>query len=173
MGEKVDRVIVLRLGVIFLAFFYISVLLVGDKASSYLLLLGSLLGIGSGFYWLAFNVLTFEITDPENRDFFNGFLRLLSSFGGMIGPISAGLIISKMKAYTGYSVIFGISLALFAIAVFLSFSIKRRPANGKYFLSGLLRNESIIKIGRGLQMPIFSKGFVKVHMRLSFLSLCL
>lgn len=158
-AKKVDRVIVLRLGVIFLAFFYISVLLVGDKASSYLLLLGSLLGIGSGFYWLAFNVLTFEITDPENRDFFNGFLGLLSSFGGMIGPISAGLIISKMKAYTGYSVIFGISLALFAIAVFLSFSIKRRPANGKYFFKRIIKERKYNKNWKKITNAHFFQGF--------------
>ena len=73
-AKKIDRVIVLRIGVIFLALFYISVLLFGEHASRYLIVLGGLLGIGYGFYWLAFNVLTFEITEPETRDFFNGFL---------------------------------------------------------------------------------------------------
>ncbi len=137
-AKKIDRVIVLRLGVIFLSIFYVMVLLAGSNASKYLLVLGALLGVGSGFYWLAFNVLTFEITDPENRDFFNGFLGLLSSIGGMIGPISAGFIISRMEAFTGYSVIFGLSLGLFGIAVFLSFFIKRRPANGKYWFQRIV-----------------------------------
>src|SRR5690606_23246071 len=61
-AKKVDRVIVLRIGVIFLAIFFIAVLFIGDHSSKYLILLGSLLGIGYGFYWLAYNVLTFEIT---------------------------------------------------------------------------------------------------------------
>ncbi|MED3562218.1 MFS transporter [Bacillus xiapuensis] len=137
-AKKIDRVIVLRIGVIFLTFFYVTVLLTGKQASTYLLLLGSLLGIGYGFYWLAYNVLTFEITEPETRDFFNGFLGILSSAGGMIGPIAAGIIITRFERFAGYSIVFGLSLGLFAFAVFLSFSLKRRPAHGKYCFTRIL-----------------------------------
>lgn len=138
-AKKIDRVIVLRIGVIFLALFYLTVLLIGTSASKFLLVLGSMLGMGYGFYWLAYNLLTFEITEPETRDFFNGFLGLLSSVGGMIGPIAAGFIISKMAKFVGYSIVFGISLGLFSLAVFLSFSIKRRPANGRYDFIRILK----------------------------------
>ncbi len=131
-AKKIDRVIVLRLGVSFLSVFFFTVLFLGEKASSYLLLLGALIGIGFGFYWLAFNVLTFEITEPDTRDFFNGFLGLLTSFAGMIGPILAGFLITSMEKFTGYKVIFGISLGLFVIAVILSFFLKRRPATGVF-----------------------------------------
>jgi MFS transporter, YQGE family, putative transporter len=137
-AKKIDRVKVLRVGVSFLALFYLMVLITGKNASTYLLLLGSLLGIGYGFYWLAYNVLTFEITEPETRDFFNGFLGILSSTGGMIGPIAAGFIITRFEKFTGYTIVFGISLALFALAVFLSFSLKPRPANGKYCFKRIL-----------------------------------
>jgi MFS transporter, YQGE family, putative transporter len=137
-AKKVDRVIVLRIGVCFLAFFYIAVLFIGTSASHFLLLLGSLLGIGYGFYWLAYNVLTFEITEPETRDFFNGFLGVLTSVGGMIGPFAAGFIISRLENFTGYSIVFGLSLALFSIAVFLSFFLKRRPAEGKYWFQRIV-----------------------------------
>jgi len=137
-AKKIDRVIVLRIGVIFLALFYLSVLAFGTSASKYLLILGMLLGIGNGFYWLAFNVLTFEITEPETRVFFNGFLGILTSGGGMIGPIAAGVIITRLEKFTGYSIIFGISLTLFAFAVLLSFFLKRRPAHGKYWFVRIL-----------------------------------
>lgn len=132
IAKRVDRVIVLRLGVTFLSLFFLTVLMIGDKSAYYNFLLGSLLGIGYGFYWLAFNVLTFEITEPDTRDFFNGFLGVLQSFGGMIGPFSAGLIISKMDANVGYSTIFTISFILFISAVACSFFLKRRPADGVY-----------------------------------------
>lgn len=137
-AKRIDRVIVLRLGVIFLALFYLTVLFIGSAASSYLILLGGLLGVGYGFYWLAYNVLTFEITEPETRDFFNGFSGILTSAGGMIGPIAAGFIISKMEKFTGYSMVFGISLGLFTLAVVLSFFLKRRSAEGKYFFMRIL-----------------------------------
>lgn len=137
-AKKIDRVIVLRIGVTVLSLFYTMVLITGKNASTFLLLLGSLLGVGYGFYWLAYNVLTFEITEPETRDFFNGFLGILSSTGGMIGPIAAGFIITRFEKFTGYTIVFGLSLALFALAVFLSFSIKPRPAKGKYCFKRIL-----------------------------------
>ena len=137
-AKKIDRVIVLRIGVIALALFYLAVLITGTNASTYLLLLGGLLGIGYGFYWLAYNVLTFEITEPETRDFFNGFLGILSSAGGMIGPIAAGIIITRFEEFTGYTFVFGLSLALFGLAVFMSFSLKPRPASGKYCFTRII-----------------------------------
>ncbi|GAA0345601.1 MFS transporter [Bacillus carboniphilus] len=139
LAKKVDRVIVLRMGVSFLAAFYITVLLVGENASNFILLLGALLGIGYGFYWCAFNVLTFEITEPETRDFFNGFMGVLSSSGGMIGPIAAGYIISNLESFTGYTIIFSISLTLFICAVVLSFFLKRRPATGRYLFTRIIK----------------------------------
>src|SRR5699024_1010511 len=54
-AKRVDRVIVLRLGVSFLSVFFLTVLFFGDQASHHLFLLGGLLGVGFGFYWLAFN----------------------------------------------------------------------------------------------------------------------
>ncbi|MEK3890727.1 MFS transporter [Bacillus sp. FSL K6-3431] len=131
-AKKVDRVIVLRFGVIFLALFFIAVLLFGERSSEHLIILGGLLGIGYGFYWLAFNVLTFEITEPETRDFFNGFMGALTSVGGIIGPISAGFIITRFTSNIGYTFIFAISLFLFVAAVITSFFINRRPASGQY-----------------------------------------
>ncbi len=137
-AKKIDRVIVLRLGVSFLSVFYFTVLFLGENASQYLLILGALLGIGYGFYWLAFNVLTFEITEPETRVFFNGFLGLLTSFAGMIGPIVAGVVITTMEKMIGYKIIFGASLTLFVAAVIMSFFLKRRAATGTYSFRRIL-----------------------------------
>ncbi|SFD54522.1 MFS transporter, YQGE family, putative transporter [Lentibacillus persicus] len=138
IAKKVDRVVVLRLGVIFLSLFFLSVLLIAEKAATYNFLLGSVLGIGFGFYWLAFNVLTFEITEPESRDFFNGFLGVLQSFAGMVGPLLAGTIIAGMQENVGYSVIFTISFLLFIAAVVCSFFLKRRQAEGLFHFKRVL-----------------------------------
>ncbi len=130
LAKRIDRSILLRIGVGTLAIFFIVVLVAGKSASHYILLMGALLGVGYGFYWLAFNLLTFEITEPETRDFFNGFLGLLTSFSGMIGPIAAGYTISRMEKWSGYTVIFFLSLVLFAIAVVLSFFYLRENVKG-------------------------------------------
>ncbi|WP_079530287.1 MFS transporter [Halobacillus hunanensis] len=130
--KRIDRVIVLRAGVTVLSLFFLMVLIIGEHAASYNLFLGSLLGVGYGFYWLAFNVLTFEITEPDTRDFFNGFLGILQSFGGMTGPLFAGFVISRLDNFTGYTVIFGISFTLFIVAVMVSFGLSRRKAKGNF-----------------------------------------
>ncbi|MGG3470011.1 MFS transporter [Neobacillus pocheonensis] len=157
-AKKIDRVIVLRIGVIFLSLFYLMVLITGTKAATFLLLLGSLLGIGYGFYWLAYNVLTFEITEPETRDFFNGFLGILSSIGGMIGPIASGIIITRFEKFTGYTIVFGLSLGLFALAVLMSFSLKPRPANGRYCFKRILEERKLNENWRLITNAHFFQG---------------
>ncbi len=141
LAKRIDRVIVLRLGVISLSIFYLTVLLLGARAEHFLILLGGLLGIGMGFYWLAFNVLTFEITEPDTRDFFNGFLGLLTSFAGMVGPFLAGWIITRMDAFIGYKTIFAISLILFFAAVITSFMLNRRSAEGVFSFVRIIKEK--------------------------------
>lgn len=138
LAKKVDRIIVLRLGVIFLSLFFLSVLIIAENAATYNFMLGGLLGIGYGFYWLAYNVLTFEITEPDTRDFFNGFLGALQSLSGMIGPLLAGTIIAKMTDNIGYTTIFTISFIFFIIAVVISFFLKRRAAEGSFYFKKIL-----------------------------------
>lgn len=139
LAKKLDRTIVLRFGVIFLALFFLTVLLVGNRAAEFNLVLGGLLGIGYGFYWLAFNLLTFEITEPDTRDFFNGFLGLMQSLAGMIGPFLAGYVINAFANKTGYTIIFSISFGLFVCAVVCSFFLRNRPAKGRYLIKKALQ----------------------------------
>lgn len=158
LAKKVDRVIVLRLGVIFLTFFYLTVLLSDGRATDFLWLFGAFLGIGWGFYWLAFNVLTFEITEPDTRDFFNGTMGVLTSSAGMIGPITAGFIISRMHNSFGYNIVFSLSLFLFAVAVVLSFKLKRRPAHGKYCFTRVLKERKNNQDWRSVTYAHFFQG---------------
>ncbi|MBA4492943.1 MFS transporter [Paenactinomyces guangxiensis] len=134
MAKRVDRVVAIRLGVALLAAFYLTVLLIGTKSIHYVILLGVLLGLGGGFFWLAYNVLYFEITARENRDIYNGVNGLFGSVAGISAPLISGLIITRVDNFTGYSIIFGISLAIFLAAVVVSFMFKSRSAHGSYRL---------------------------------------
>lgn len=138
LSKKIDRMIILRIGIIFICLFFLFVLLIGELAAYYNFILGSLLGIGYGFFWLAFFVLTFEITEPDTRDWFNGISGSLTSFAGMIGPLLAGWMISKMTDNIGYTVIFGLSLILFIIAIIASFFILRKGSRGTFQLAEII-----------------------------------
>ena len=136
--KKMNRVYVLRLGVTFLALFYIVVLFIGESAATYPMLLGSVLGIGSGLYWLSYNLLTFEITEPDTRDLFNGVFGILESVARMIGPVLAGFIIARMDDFVGYITIFSISFSMFIIAVICSFFLHSRVVRGKFYIKEVI-----------------------------------
>jgi len=105
-----------------------------------------------------------KITEPETRDFFNGILGVLQSFGGMIGPLLAGIIISKMSANFGYTTIFTLSFILFICAVGCSFFLKRRQAEGNFYFKHILKERkhnqnwnNILKahVAQGIREGIF------------------
>ncbi|CAG7613995.1 hypothetical protein PAESOLCIP111_01666 [Paenibacillus solanacearum] len=122
----------LRIGVAVSALFYLLVLWFGARAVDYFVLLGVVQGMSAGLFWLAFNVVYFEVTDPDSRDRFNGWAGLLGSCAGMIAPWISGFLIVRMPAATGYRFIFTISLVVFVIGVVVSFFLKKRKTAGEY-----------------------------------------
>src|SRR5699024_497173 len=105
-----------------------------------------------------------EITEPESRDFFNGFLGVLQSFAGMVGPLLAGTIIASMQENVGHSVIFTMSFILFIGAVICSFFLKRRQPVGHFHFSRVLMERTHNKnwkrvlnahVSQGLREGIF------------------
>ncbi|WP_225442536.1 MFS transporter [Paenibacillus lycopersici] len=122
----------LRVGVALSGLFYFTVLLLGKSAVAYAVPLGVMIGIGNGLFWLAFNVVYFEVTEPGNRDRFNGWAGLLGSGAGIVAPWISGWLITMSKGERGYSIIFTISSVIFAIAVVLSFWLKKRESSGTY-----------------------------------------
>ncbi|AWX57032.1 MFS transporter [Brevibacillus brevis] len=137
--KNLNKMNVLRAGMAVSALFYLLVLLAGPKAVSYAVPLGLVQGMASGFFWLSFNVVYFEITNADNRDLFNSWAGLLASIGGMLAPWISGLLITRLPGNSGYSLIFGISLALFVVGVFISFFLKKRQSEGTYAWSFSLR----------------------------------
>lgn len=130
----------LRLGIAVSGLFYLCVLWAGRDAVHYIWPLGLLFGVPLGLFWLAFNVVYFEISNAENRDWFNGWIGLLGSVTGIIGPWLAGWVITWMHGDEGYRLIFTVSLVIFAAAVVLSFFLRKRPVQNDYnWLEGLRR----------------------------------
>lgn len=122
----------LRLGIAVSGLFYLLVLWLGTRAVHYIWPLGLVLGIAIGLFWLAYNIVYFEITDAGNRDFFNGWMGLLGSFTGIVGPWVSGWIISSMHGERGYRLVFILSLSIYGTAVVLSFFLKKRKSQGAY-----------------------------------------
>lgn len=132
--KRVDRVISIRIGVALQALFYLTVLLLDTRAINYVVPLGFFLGLGSGFFWMSYNVLYFEISERDNRDVMNGVSGFITSLSGIIAPLISGFIITRIDHFLGYRIIFGISLGIFVLSVVVSFWLKLRKAEGKFRL---------------------------------------
>ncbi|MBP1993514.1 MFS transporter [Paenibacillus eucommiae] len=130
--KEYNKMNCLRLGVLLSASFYMLVLWLGKHAVDYVIWLGIVQGIASGFFWLAFNVVYFEVTDPDNRDRFNGWSGLLGSGAGIVAPWISGILIVRMAGANGYRLIFSISLGIFLLGILVSFFLKKRKVAGSY-----------------------------------------
>ena len=107
-------------------------LLLGDAAAGWTAALGALNGLAVGLFWLAYNVVYFEITDRENRDRFNGWAGLLTSLAGMAAPWLSGTFITLSGGTRGYRIVFATSLAMFAGAALLSLFLEKRRTGGAF-----------------------------------------
>ncbi len=157
--KKIDRVIILRVGILIISIFFMTVLLLGDQASNYHFILGVILGAGYGLFWLAYNILVFEVTEPNTRDFFNSMFGVLQSFSGMIGPLFSGAIITVLTGNKGYLTIFFISFLLFFIAVICSSFLARRKTEGEYHIREAIKERKRNKKWKYILNAHFFQGF--------------
>ncbi|WP_211746727.1 MFS transporter [Paenibacillus sp. Marseille-Q4541] len=127
-----NKMNVIRIGILLSAVFYLVVLQLDQQAVFYIWPLGLLLGASLGLFWISFNVVYFEVTDRDNRDLFNGWVGLIGSLVGIIGPWASGLVISLSTANQGYRIIFMISMIIFGVGVVVSFFLKKRKTEGTY-----------------------------------------
>lgn len=158
LSKRLDRVFILRIGVIVLTIFYLTVLLLGDEATKYHALLGIMLGLGEGFFWFSFNLLYFETTGPQNRDSFNGWNGFLTSGSGIIIPFLSGWFISSKTGVSGYKTIFFISLAIFIIAVIVSLFFQKMVYTGVFRLKEVIKETTERSDWRNIFLAMTAQG---------------
>ncbi len=131
-AKEGNKMILLRLGIAISAVFYALVLLLKGSAVHYISLLGVVQGIATGLFWLAYNVVYFEVTEPDNRDKFNGWTGTIGSLIGIAVPWTSGWLISRIGGERGYRAIFIASACVFVAAIVTSFFVRNRRTPGNY-----------------------------------------
>jgi MFS transporter, YQGE family, putative transporter len=124
LSKRTDRIFSFQIGIAFTAIFYLLVIILQEKAAVYPMLIGILNGTAAGFYWLGYLVLIYDLVDNQSRSQFMG--KQMAVFGvvNTFGPAFAGLIISKFN-FTGYNLVFTLSLLLFFTGLILSFRLPK------------------------------------------------
>ncbi len=126
LAKRKNGIWSLRIGLLLYALFFMLLLLWGDKGTVYIYVLGVIYGIATGFYWLAFNTLSFDFTHMNNRDTFNGFNGCSAGVAAAVSPMSSAYIISSLGGMKGYDVVFALTLITFVILIFISMLLRCR-----------------------------------------------
>jgi YQGE family putative transporter len=131
----------LRIGVGLHAAFYLLALIGGTALAARPIVLGMVMGMAAGFYWLSFNYLSLQMTRDGRRDRFYGSNGALTAVAGMVAPLASGYLIShedRFGGLSGYHIIFGISLGLFVLAIVVSLKL-RVEGGGRLQLGRMLK----------------------------------
>lgn len=124
LAKKKNGIWSLRIGLLIYALFYALILVAENKGITYICFLGVVHGMATGFYWLAFNTLSFDFTNVNNRDTFNGFNGSFAGISAAVAPITSAYIISRFSGMNGYRVVFSMTLAVFLLLILISIILK-------------------------------------------------
>lgn len=139
------------LGSIFIAISSMIIVFLKSEAIFGFLIMGIMLGTGTGLYWVNRNFLTMKVTDDNNRSYFFG---LLFSFATLIGLVITLLV--------GWLIVFGMSYQLLMTSAFILLICSgiivlkmdfETPVIGKLFISNpsyIWKRKRFIHVGIGL-----------------------
>jgi MFS transporter, YQGE family, putative transporter len=124
LSKKTDRIFSFQIGIGLTALFYLLVILLQEKTASYPMVIGILNGKATGFYWLGYLVLIYDLVDNQSRSQFMGKQMAVFGLVNTLGPAFAGYVISSLN-FTGYNLVFSLSLLLFFTGLILSLRLPK------------------------------------------------
>lgn len=107
---------VVRWGLLTFAGMFLVLLLLGDEAPRYALLLGMVSGIGEGLYWPGINLSEYNATHSATRNLYYGKLFFTSNIASVLALPVSGSILGIARHYwtveSGYYVLFGLLIGM-------------------------------------------------------------
>ncbi len=119
--------VVAVVGILFYNLLYLTLILLGKNASKYFVLLGLIIGIADGFYWIAYGYLLSTCTNLENRDKGIATVSFFSAVVNLLIPLLSSMIISKIGSIQGYLVVFGLAFVVAVATGIMAVLLPRPP----------------------------------------------
>ncbi|OXM15472.1 MFS transporter [Paenibacillus herberti] len=144
LAKRKDRMVTYRLGILMNALFYLLVIVAQENVAEFFVLFALLNGIASGFYWVGYLVLQYDVSTETNRIRYLAINMIAFNAAGLAGPALAGFVIQSSEGLRGYIIIFSLAFVMFLIAATVSFRIPLQPARHRTFylrLMGLLMSK--------------------------------
>ncbi|MBI3119977.1 MAG: MFS transporter [Candidatus Hydrogenedentes bacterium] len=122
-SQRHDRLHVFQLGLLLHAVYYGLLLYLGEASARHPVELGFFLGITWGIFWAGNNVFGFDVTAPEERDYFFGWISAATGAARLFAPLLSGAILYWISApRRGYQVIFALAVLVYLAAI--AFSVR-------------------------------------------------
>lgn len=137
--SKINLVTFLKTGIFSMIAYYLLILSLKEQAQLFLIPLGIFNGIGQGFYYFSFNLLTGQLVKESEQSRFFSYQQTFSYLFGIIMPSLSGYIISIYTKLTGYYILFFISALLLIIGIYMSIFIKGLTLNQNIRLLEVLK----------------------------------
>lgn len=137
--SKINLVTFLKTGIFSMIAYYLLILSLKEQAQLFLIPLGIFNGIGQGFYYFSFNLLTGQLVKESEQGRFFSYQQTFSYLFGIIMPSLSGYIISIYTKLTGYYILFFISALLLIIDIYMSIFIKGLTLNQNIRLLEVLK----------------------------------
>jgi MFS transporter, YQGE family, putative transporter len=123
-------------GMALYAGFYMTLLLLQERAALYLPFLGIFSGVALGCYALATHTLAYDLTDHTTREAFYNKNGLFAAGANLLAPLISATVVSGFAGLSGYRFIFIGSFVLFSGAAVLGLTLPtQRPASSYKFRS--------------------------------------
>jgi YQGE family putative transporter len=152
LSKRKDRLLTFRLGTLMMAFFFLSLIIFQERVAAFPSLFGMFNGLAQGFYWISMLVISYDVTNNDNRLRFLGWQSGIMALAGILGPLMSGYVIEWFPNLIGYIVVFAISLGLFTLIIVGSFFLKQETFSAQTFLLPFI-------FRRSLQKTIWKKHF--------------
>ncbi|MDW7674823.1 MAG: MFS transporter, partial [Bacillota bacterium] len=141
-----ERLLTFRLGIFLMAFFFLAIIIFQERVATFPAFFGMLNGLAQGFYWISMLVITYDVTNNNNRLHYLGWQSGIIALAGIIGPLISGYIIEWFPNLFGYIVVFALSLAIFILIIIGSFFLKQEKFKAQAFLLPFIFKRSLKKL---------------------------
>lgn len=126
LAKRRNGILALRMELAAYAVFFVLILFWGGSGTYRIYMLGVIYGAATGFYWLAFNTLSFDFTHINNRDTWNGFNGCFCGITAAVSPMISAYMISSFGGIRGYNLVFTLTLGTFVALTAVSLLLRCR-----------------------------------------------
>lgn len=165
--SKINLNSLLKIGIISTLLYYLCILLLQEKTSTFLIPLGIFNGFGQGFYYFSFNLFVGQLVKEKEQGKFFSYQQTFSYIFGVLTPTLSGYVIVKFTKLTGYYILFAVAVFLFIIGMMITNKIKgiKLKQNIKVFQVLKLKNNiywnanKYYSFSNGVRESIFNQIF--------------